>query len=348
MSERPCLLHVGTHKTGTTSIQVFLQENAPAFAAAGVRIAQTGRFKLVSTTGAVGATPGNHELAWDLVADETAKLAELVQELRECGSRSAIVSSEDFSLLYARPAMLETLAEHVRDIGYVPKIAVYLRAQAAYAESMYVERIKHGHVKPIAAYVRTILEEGRYLPEGTRQDIAFSYVRLIEPFERVFGPANLFVRAYAPKEQTDIFRDFLEVLSTVDPPIARQELKLVLSRPRENESLSFGQLLWTLFVTLQPDAATAYDGARFLQEFAPDVPLELASARFALLQREEHLAFLERFASENARVAREYGAAVPFTVAADVAPAEHPVWEKARLERAVFDRCLQAWSGAAV
>jgi hypothetical protein len=348
MSGRPCILHIGTHKTATTSLQVFLQENYHAFAGASVHVAQTGRFALVSPSGATGATPGNHELAWDLVADGTTKLEELAAELSQTSARSAIVSSEDFSLLYARPEMLEALEARLRSAGWQAKILLYLRPQAAYAESMYVERVKHAHVRPIETYLHTIVQEGRYLPEGTRQDIAFSYRRLIDPFVAVFGRENVAVRAYAPREATDIFRDFLAAIGAFDPPIGGQQLKLVVSRPRENESLTFGQLLWTLFSTLRPQEAAAFDVSKFLPEFAPEILADAATSRFALLLREEYLALLDRFGDENAAIGREFGMDLPFVREGDVPPQDHPVWAKARLERAAFVRCLQAWATAPV
>lgn len=345
MSERPCIIHIGTHKTGTTSLQIFVQQNFEAFFAAGLHAAQAGRIVVTDDAGTItGASPGNHELAWDLVGDRRAELDEFLAELSESPCRSAFVSSEDFSLLYARAPMLELMNREIRTVGFVPKIAVWLRAQGPYAESMYVERIKQGHFRPIREYLDEIVRDGRYLPAGTAQDIAFSYTRLLEPFELAFGLENVAVRAYAPTDYTEIFREFLSLVANLDPGIVEHSPKVRVYRPRENESLTFGELLVTLHDGLRPGVPLPQDPAEFLARYAPELPPDLANARFSLLSRDEHLQLLERFASENAAVAERFGAAVPFQTDADVRPVDDPMWETSRIERQVFDRCLTEWS----
>ena len=54
-------VHVGTHKTGTTSIQVFLRGHAAALRRQGL---------YVPTTGTIDPQSGHHNLAWELYADE--------------------------------------------------------------------------------------------------------------------------------------------------------------------------------------------------------------------------------------------------------------------------------------
>ena len=342
---RTCIVHIGTHKTGTTSLQLFFQENFHEFARAGMHVAQAGRYLMRDASGATAATPGHHDLAWDLVADGENVLRAVLDELRAVPSRSALLSSEDFSLLYARPAMLEILRDRMLAAGFGVKIVVYLRAQAAYAESMYVERLKHAHVRPLAVYLDRILEEGRYLPPGTRQDIAFEYGRLLEPFVRVFGAENVAVRAYAPQNTTEIFADFLTVLQHFDPELAAAQPKLKVAHPRQNESLSFAGVLATLHAEAQRSSLAG--AAEFIRSRAEELSAAIAGSRFALLSRDEHLALLHRFGDDNRRIAQAFGAAIPFRTEADVAPASDPRWEKAAAERAVLDRCVAWWNDPA-
>lgn len=333
MSARSCIIHVGTHKTGTTSLQIFVQENVRALQTAGLYVAQSGR---------LGALPGNHELAWELLGGTSGPLfARLVEELQASPSRTALLSSEDFSLLYAHPRTLDSLANRLRSIGYDPKIVLYLRAQAPYIESMYVERIKHGYVRPLAQYLETILRTGHYLPEGTQQNLQFEYTRLSEPFIRTFGEQNVAVRAYVPgNDPAAIFYDFLAVLRAFDPLLQSAPLALRASRPLENPSLSFGALLATLHRKLRPNQTCSPE--ELFRE--PEFPLSLVDSRFALLQHEEYERCLERFADDNREIARLYGAQVPFTAEADVLPSGDSHWERAHLQRVWFDRSLAAWS----
>jgi len=348
MSARICIVHAGTHKTGTTSLQVFFQMNFDAFASGGVHVLQAGRYKVERSDGTMGATGGHHGLAWDLVGGGREELSKVVDELKTFGKRTALLSSEDFSLLYARPQELEALNEALRSVGYSPKIVLYLRAQAPYAESMYVERIKHEHVRPLERYLETIVEQGRYLPEGTRQDIAFEYTRLVEPFARVFGREHVVVRAYrsSPNAQA-IFRDFLDVIGSIDPEFLTKHIKFSIQFPRENESPNFVTLLGYLHAALLPDVPIAPAAMDFVHLHAPEVSEELAFGRYALLQRDDYVQLLQRFAPGNREIERLYGAQIPFVTEADIPGEGDPLWDKARLERAVFDRCLAAWMGAA-
>jgi hypothetical protein len=336
MSDRVCIIHVGTHKTATTSLQIFLAENAE-------------RLRTVSTifprSGWHGVLPGHHELAWELLAsDRSPQLDALLEELRESDCATAILSSEDLSLLYARPHALRVLAEGIRAAGYTPKILLYVRAQGPYAESMYAERVKHDHVRPTGAYLAEILREGRYVPDGSSIHIEFRYSRLIEPFADVFGGANLCVRAYqSNREVSYAFSDFLGALGTLDPSFAATPVRLHIAHPTENKSLSFLDLLATAYTRLHPGATLPADPRKFIAAYAPDIPDEFINARFALFSHDEHLRLLRAFGADNVAIAHAYGVNVPFLHESDVPDSSSPLWVKAAIERAIYDRCLQRW-----
>lgn len=59
-SERKCFIHIGTHKTGTTSIQHLLIRNSSALRERGYCYPQAGRLEL---------SPGHHNLAWEISSD---------------------------------------------------------------------------------------------------------------------------------------------------------------------------------------------------------------------------------------------------------------------------------------
>lgn len=339
MSERPCILHVGTHKTGTTSLQVGLQENLDALHRAGLHFVQSAWH---------GVVPGSAELAWELMGGRhTALLSTVVDELRASPYRTAIVSAEDLSLLHANPRALAVLADAVRSAGYTPRVLVYLRAQGPFAESMYVERVKQGHVRPIERYLETIERTGSYLPDGTAQTIAFEYTKLLEPFVAEFGREFVEARAYPGDHDSSLlFNDFLGALRALDPEFARYPLNLQIGHPRVNGSLAFVQLLGTLHMMLRPDEPLPEDPMEFIRVHAPEVSEADAHSRFALFGRSEHLRLMRRFAGDNAIVASTYAAAIPFVSETDVPGPKEPYWLRARAERAAYDRCLAAWSPA--
>ncbi len=337
MSERVCVIHIGTHKTGTTSQQYFLMQHADEFAQAGLLFPKTGWY---------GVVPGHHALAWELASHPRGPLfAELLAEMEASGLPSAILSAEDFSLLGQIPGSLEALADGLRSIGYTPKILVYLRAQGPFVESMYVERVKHDHVRPVADFLSEVLRTGRYSPDGSILPLEFHYTRMLAPFANVFGKENIVVHTYeGARDLTRVFTDFFATFSNMAGIFSGTDVSIEIANPVINESLSFVRLLGTAFTRLQPGKDVPATAEEFAARFAPDLPSEYANQKFALFQRPDYEALLASVAPDNLEVERLYGAQVPFTVEADIPSVIDPVWAKALIERRIYDRCVREWS----
>ncbi|HTU70583.1 MAG TPA: hypothetical protein VMF11_09715 [Candidatus Baltobacteraceae bacterium] len=334
---RTCLVHIGTHKTGTTSLQVLVEQNRATLQEAGLLITRTARPSFAQT--------GNHQLGWDLlVHGESRDLPLLTQELRASPVDAALVTSEDICLIYSRPATIQMLADAIRAAGYAGKVVIYLRPQAPYAESMYVERIKHDYIRPLSGYIDRILQTGMYVPDGSPIQIEFRYPRLLEPWVRVFGPENVIIRAYEAGQPNEfIFQDFLRLIALAAPGFGRSPLQLSVSHPRANESLTFGTLLDTAYQKLLPQGVPQAEPRALLRTHVPSFSEALLNERFALFSRDETLSLLRAFAPDNEVLARDYGVNLAFRTENDVPPAGDPVWEKAAVERAIFDRLLQLW-----
>lgn len=338
MSERVCVIHIGTHKTGTTSQQLFLATNWPELKQKGT---------LYVTAGWLRHLTGNHELAWDLLrSDESPHLSEAVAELRASDAHTAIMSAEDLSMLYSRPQAIETLAAAVRSAGFVPKVLVYLRAQPTYAESHYVERVKQGHIVPLKSYLEQILGEGRYAQPDSDIRLEFDYARLLAPFLEILGRENVMVRVFKANQAVGhVFQDFTQALALLSPAFAATPFSLRVKHPRENDSLSFYQLLATAQMQLAPEEYERYkdEPLAFRDAFAADVSPVFLDSRYSLLSREEWLALLDRFGTQNVSIGNEFGAEIPFRTSVDIPPPNDERWLKAELERAVYDRNIAAW-----
>jgi hypothetical protein len=284
-----------------------------------------------------------------LASGKSAHFNALLADLSASTCRTALVTSEDFSLLHARPDALQVMADGLRSVGYRPIVVVYLRPQAVFAESMYVERIKHDYVRPLPGFVQTVLETGSYLPDGTVIHMEFQYTRLLEPFVRVFGKESVVVRPYeAQKGVAHIFEDFLSIVRTADPDFARTPMTLQVHAPRANDSLKFLELLYTAYASLHKGKIASpgtigNDLVAMVRQIDPEFPEEALVARFALITREETLEFLRKFGPDNLAVEREFGIRVAFTNEQDIGPAGDALWERARLDRQVFDALLERW-----
>jgi hypothetical protein len=157
-------IHIGTHKTGTTSLQSWLRRNSRELAASGL---------LVPSAGTLCDSSGHHNLAFQLGGDSRydpslGGLDELVEELRLAsrspGPRRAVLSSEDFFCLVEKPDGLRRLEQALRADGHRLTWLVFLRRVDDYSESLYTTLWGCG-VRPRLGYpgfVLSILARGKY------------------------------------------------------------------------------------------------------------------------------------------------------------------------------------------
>ena len=122
-------LHIGTHKTGTTSIQKFLARNRNKLLDLGYLYPLSGRVKALSIA--------HHKLSWGVMRAKrfrrvTGRWEELGQEWKKLHKEIAnekkenvIISAEDFSNLNANTIS----ALQKRLSRYDTKIVIYLRRQ---------------------------------------------------------------------------------------------------------------------------------------------------------------------------------------------------------------------------
>jgi hypothetical protein len=337
---RTCIIHIGTHKTATTTLQIAMARNRALFAERGVYLPIAGRPERYPW--------GNFQLSWDLLNDGTSKeLPVLTAELTASPVDAALITSEDFDRLHARPEAVEALIRSIRAAGYTPKVIVYFRPQSSYAESIYVEMVKHGYVRPLRKFVEQSVRDGMYRQAGSHIINDFRYTRMLDPWVRLCGQESVIVRPFQPQGSEWIFHDFLAVLAFLVPAFGQAPIQLSLTNPRENERLSYGELLDTAYEKLLPLKPPALEPRQLLAANIPDFPPQLLEQRYALLSREETLAFLAALGPDNAIIERTFGARIPFQNEADIASIDDPSWSKAALDRTLFDRLLELWMNAA-
>jgi len=208
---RTCFVHIGTHKTGTTSLQALLGLNEDLFEQYGLYIPKTCRI--------APEFGSHHNLAWELNSDprfnpSRGTFSELLAEIDSIRPPSACLSSEDFEYLHRKPGAIRFLRDGLAKLGYVCQIIVYLRPQADYSESLYAELVKHGLALPFPTFLGNILAHGSV----THRDIwtfTFDYSELLAPFTGVVGAHQLTVRNYpAQSDNRALLHDFLVTVAS--------------------------------------------------------------------------------------------------------------------------------------
>jgi hypothetical protein len=164
--QRQLYIHIGTHKTGTTSIQAFLRKNADLLAASGVYVPASGTIKGNSLS-------GHHNIAWQLRNDArfdqaNGGLENLMAELDRVEQPDAIISSEDFEYLVNYPKALLRLEKGISEIKgeWIPKYIVFFRRQDRYAVSLYHTLRRKGLASGLNGFLSKILEDGRIVVHG--------------------------------------------------------------------------------------------------------------------------------------------------------------------------------------
>lgn len=132
---RVCYLHIGPHKTATTTIQACLFNNAPLLAQRGLYVPD-----MVWKD----SRSHHHELARELSTGDTRLCRDrLAAELRAKGLPERIViSSEVLSQRIRTPVMRARIERFFSGLGYRVSILAYIRPQIASVNSFYTQKIK--------------------------------------------------------------------------------------------------------------------------------------------------------------------------------------------------------------
>jgi hypothetical protein len=173
---RRCIIHIGTHKTGSSSIQRSLLEHAPALLRAGIeyRSGQDSTQKVLA----------HHRMSAGLKGGQKAerlaglRLTDLEGLLNSSPADTVVLSSEGFSHPRVKPARLRQMLGSIRACGFSPTAVVYLRAQPSLANSSYTQAVK------TFAFAGTFDE----FLEKRMSDIVWNYEARLAAWIKELGP----------------------------------------------------------------------------------------------------------------------------------------------------------------
>lgn len=293
------ILHIGTEKTGTTSIQKFLEMNRSALMKKGVYFPKTpsqdtapNHRKLVSYCMNPWKQDDYHielglttEVKLDVWKEKTG--LEISKELKSIEQPLTVLSSEHFSSRLTDMEEIKRLgsflAPHFNEI----KILIYLRRQDKYAVSLYSTNLKSGGTS------KTILS-------NPADKSRYNYEELCTNWMKAFGKKNIIVKVFEKKEfkNSNLIDDFLNELNIKDI----EKWKRIKD---SNPSLApFGQEFLRLYNEIQPRYSefginpSHEKVVQFLEKKHPGKP--------RLPERSFVIQWYDQFSESNARVAKEY------------------------------------------
>jgi hypothetical protein len=289
-------LHIGTGKTGTTSIQTFLELNRQKLEENGVIVPQSpGRRNHRRLTmyalndGIIDNTRRSRGLLRD---DQVAHFREqFSRQFREeaatwSGASKVILTSEQMTRL-RRPGEIQRLRELIA-VGSKVVVIVYFRRQDDYFLSEYSQIIKGGQNLTMDAAIEKVNMQ------------VYNYYAFLKNWADEFGKDNIVVRPFEHSQMVggDAVQDFLSVVGIEDLPQYAKP-------PRQN--LSLDRYTVEYLRRLNPHVPRFIDNAPNPLRVGLVEALESVSDGAKLtLSKETAEIFLRRFKKLNALVAREY------------------------------------------
>ena len=229
ISERTIFIHIGTEKTGTTSVQSFLTNNSQRLQQADFWYPADFSAPYVESNAhfPIVASLLNHDVDFVSPAKAAARDQCLLRFLEDCQGRTektVVISAEHFSSRLLDAGKLEYFRRQLAGTFARVIIVVYVRSQVAMAPSAYSTAVKTGRSSPLD------------LAEVTPANPYYNILSMLDLWAGVFGRENMIAREFAPHslEGGDICADFLRVLGLSGA--------FMEACARQNESLNLAEL----------------------------------------------------------------------------------------------------------
>lgn len=206
-------LHIGTEKTGTTTIQNFLAENRQTLLRHGYLYpdcpGKTNHFKLVVFASESTRFMNLHKL---LRLDTIEKVTRfktkfpqrLEQELTLSNCEKVIFSSEHCSSRLTNEEDIERLKNLLDKFFDDIEIIIYLRRQDKFLASTYSTAIRAGSTEPFK------------IPSKETIEIRYNYYNILNKFAKVFGKQKIKVRIFEPSKMIEgnLLKDFMNTVES--------------------------------------------------------------------------------------------------------------------------------------
>lgn len=287
------IFHIGTPKTGTSALQVFLAKNRQNLLNKNVDYLPIGEIAL-GAAGKVSSGNGAFLSRSILPISAPARISNGERYIRECleavrnsNADLGIISSELF--VYVDDQALSAIIAELRNMDVAPRCFYYIRNQVQCLASVYMQQVKrHGCTEQPANYVGRTYKDIQFLRHHS------FYLRQCG----LFGSANVMCRPYeaAIEAKKGLFHAMLKALSIgsegldfgindVNTSISARELSIMLLLNRFHPRMRFSDTV------IENAAQFGSAASGQIHNFLPH----------ALVEKIDRY-----FAEENANIARDY------------------------------------------
>ncbi|HDY92152.1 MAG TPA: hypothetical protein ENH67_05735 [Pseudoalteromonas sp.] len=289
------ILHIGTEKTGTTSIQHLMSHNRQALLAKGVLYPNLGarkdaHFDLVNSVHPLD-NGGRHMEFLGPVTQPSCFLWDKLEEcINEHPNKTIVLSAEHFSSRLREKA-LKYINDFFNKLDIKPEIIIYLRPQADYIESSYSTEIKAGSPKVF----KKVMEQ--YQSQAFRYD----YKQLIDLWADFFSKDSIKIIPYEKSSIGDDIR--LNFLSNIG---VKDISGLNLSKAKLNEKWSNPMLEFARLANARMKDITGQERLNFFAFAQELIDTKLAIKHTQLMTEEQYKEVVSFYRVSNDALCKEY------------------------------------------
>lgn len=338
-------IHIGTEKTGTSSVQKFMLDNEKALKRRGVLYPlECGYLSNFQLLWYATDNPNSHAIPcpkdltdpdirrqWE--SEFTARHQRKVLGFQaKHPSRSTVVySSEHLQSRLIDEAPIERLKNLLEPMYDDFRIIVYLRRQDQLAVSGYSTLLRGGHTQPFT------------IPKANRTSHYYNYVRLLELWSNVFGKEKIIVKLYERShlKNGDIVDDFGDLVG-FDP---NQDVYTRVSASNTSLSLSAQVALFRLNdIIARDESKSRHNWDKLREQFVIHIEKIQDNYSTDLMDRQSAIDFYNIFKADNDSIVRDFnipvGFSEDFSKYPTTLPAPMPSAEQSELSRSIISDFL--------
>ena len=208
MNKKTIFLHIGLEKTGTTSIQNFLFNNAEQLQKISIFYPTVLGENQTSLCIYSGQTKYIESLASEnreiqIKKDLPQTIKSIINNFEKSNCKNLVFSNEHLSSRLKNANDIKNLKELFAPYSYHVKIVMYVRNQVDLLESLYFEGIKDGGKNRLCDWANNFTY------------FELDYMQMLEKWESVFGKDSIMVKLFDRSilKNGDAVDDFLDLLS---------------------------------------------------------------------------------------------------------------------------------------
>lgn len=307
-------LHIGTNKTGTTSIQKQLTLHHQSLKKQGI---------LYPSSGQAGGV--HYPLSWGLglghpptgYKHSPEHWSNVVNEIKQTDCQKIILSSECFIMLRNK-MHAEIIKDYLSDFNV--KIVVYIRRQDKYLESVYSQAVKMG------AEVPANIMDFYHNTKPT-----FNYLQVLRPWSEVFGKWNIKLNLYEDGQTFNVIENFFKVIGESCPYDSSEDRR---------SNVSWCAHLVRFMAKHRDIFSSNQQRAEFVKWF---ISKEQFTEEGSLLNPIQRKQVLENHSSINKNIARQYFDTVNLFNCSDIEELNKnfiPVQKSEEIEKSIFKDLL--------